>query len=104
ALPSLTLALNAVALNFFPGTANSSMNARWKLRRLSMVASLPLFVNVAVPQLAMKIAAAQRKTFRDTSVEFIWRSFKSPILRRFGRTCQDLKSEASSGPNPVALA
>ena len=34
------------------------------------------FLNVAVPQLAMKIAAAQSKTFRDTSVEFIWRSFK----------------------------
>ena len=52
------------------------------------------FVNVAVPQLAMKIAAAKRKTFRDTSVEFIWRSFKSPILRRFSPTCQDLRTAA----------
>ena len=72
-----------------------------KTAKFSMVASLPLFVNVAVPQLAMKIAAAQRKTFRDTSVEFIWRSFKSPILRLLASTCQDLKSGASSGPNPL---
>src|SRR6266850_53418 len=62
-----------------------------------MVASLPVFVNVAVPQLAMKIAAAQRKTFRDTSVEFICRSFKLPILRRSGLTCQDSRTAASSG-------
>jgi hypothetical protein len=65
-----------------------------------MVASLPLFVNVAVPQLAMKIAAAQRKTFRDTSVEFIWSSFKSPILRLVAPTCQGLKS-AINQPNLI---
>ena len=65
-----------------------------------MVASLPLFVNVAVPQLAMKIAAAQRKTFRDTSVEFMWSSFKSPILRLVASTCQGLKS-AINQPNLI---
>ena len=67
-----------------------------------MVASLPVFVNVAVPQLAMKIAAAQRKTFRDTSVEFIWRSFKLPILRRFSPTYQDLRRQCLAAAGWVA--
>lgn len=40
-----------------------------------MVASLPLFEKVAVPQLVMKIAATQSKTFRAKEVEFIWRFF-----------------------------
>src|SRR5215475_13353953 len=59
-----------------------------------MVASLPLLVNVAVPQLAMKIAAAQSKTFRDTSVDFIWRSVRSPMLRGLASACQDSKPAA----------
>src|SRR6476660_691991 len=66
-----------------------------------MVASLPVFVNVAVPQLAMKIAATQRKTFRDTSVEFIWRSFKSLILRRCVSMCQDLKTAVQPLPTQM---
>src|SRR5215211_4088492 len=68
-----------------------------------MVASLPVFVNVAVPQLAMKIAAAQRKRFRDTSVEFIWRSFKWPILRRFRSACQDLRTVGLIGSESGGL-
>jgi hypothetical protein len=38
-----------------------------------MVASLPVFVKVAVPQLAMKIAATEGKTFRERGIKFIWR-------------------------------
>src|SRR5882757_9864881 len=60
-----------------------------------MVASLPVFVNVAVPQLAMRIAAAQRKAFQEISVEFILQYLKSLILPRLGSTCQDLKSAGS---------
>jgi hypothetical protein len=48
-------------INSFPGTANSSIKASSKLRRLSIVPSLSVLVNVAVPQLVMKITAAQRK-------------------------------------------
>ena len=44
ALPSFTFAVNAAALNFLPGTANSSIKASRKLRRLSIVASLPVLV------------------------------------------------------------
>src|SRR5580765_7955024 len=90
-------------VEFLPGTANWSIKASSKLRRLSIVASLPVLVNVAVPQLAMKIATAKSKTLRDTSFEFIWRSFKLPILRRSGPTCQDSRTAASSDPNPVGL-
>jgi hypothetical protein len=75
ALPSFTFALNAAASNFLPGTANSSIKASSKLRRLSIVASLPVFVKVAVPQLSMRLAATQRKAFRATGVEFIRTSF-----------------------------
>src|SRR5262245_4246813 len=68
-----------------------------------MVASLPLFVIVAVPQLAMTIAATQRKIFRAMGVGFIWRSLTWTILRRFDAACQDLKSTALSGCEPVSF-
>ena len=57
---------------------------------------------VAVPQLAMRIAAAQRKAFRGMSIEFILRSW-SRILRRFASRCQDLRTVASSAPDPVSF-
>src|SRR5215217_3606273 len=50
----------------------------------------------------VKTAAAQRKTFRDKGVDFMLRSFKSPILRRFGLTCQHFRTAASSVPKPAA--
>jgi len=67
------------------------------------VASLPVFVKVAVPQLAMKIAAAQSKTFREINVEFILRSFQEPILGGLAFACQDSKSADLSGWKPIAL-
>ena len=60
----------------FPGTANSSIKASSKLRRLSIVASLPVLVNVAVPQLVMKITAAQRKHFEKQASDSYGASFK----------------------------
>jgi hypothetical protein len=50
-------------IKFLPGHGKLVDKARSKLRRLSIVSSLPVLVNVAVPQLVMKITAAQRKHF-----------------------------------------
>src|SRR5262249_5194639 len=64
AFPALTLASNAAASNRLPGTANSAINASSKFRRLSICASLPVLLNVAVPQLVMAIAVTQKNALR----------------------------------------
>jgi hypothetical protein len=58
-------------LKFLPRYGKLVDKREMKTAEASMVASLPVLVKVAVPQLAMNIAVAQRKTFRETGVEFI---------------------------------
>src|SRR5437773_9620258 len=87
AFPSFTFASNAALLKRFLGTANSLINARWKLRRLSICVSLPVLVKVAVPQLVMRIAVAHRKRF--LTLGFISRRLLS-ILLQLAPACQDI--------------
>jgi hypothetical protein len=79
-----------------PGTANSSMNASSKFRRLSICASLPVLLKVAVPQLVMAIAAAQRSTFQAMKFFADIQVHKGEvvrlsILRQLASACQDMK-------------
>src|SRR6266480_6290114 len=56
------------------------MNASSKFRRLSICVSLPVLLKVAVPQLVMAIAAAQRKTFRKIRFIAVFRFIRGGSL------------------------